>query len=289
MRFADWKHYLSLVTWWNYPKILLGGGPSAVSKTFRGLIVSSLSSMMTSNLSGHIDARRSHFHNVGHDQNNVYQTIHITIADLTPAQICPPAQNKRLRNRVDNDDRDDVSRTRHKRRKFSPTALPHILNEVSQKPSLSAQTSSQIRVVAHAYCPEIGFAGDVTTSLIVKIVQSLVDRGEARDDYRILELELDSLRQTLTLTGLAIQAYENTPLARNLANSINPEVAQMRVLLQELFEKINNYQQGLKPTFIGAIWDQVWRSRRVDGLASLRMRLSGYQRLLCGFLAALNS
>jgi hypothetical protein len=163
------------------------------------------------------------------------------------------------------------------------------LNEVSQKPSLSAQTSSQIRVVAHAYCPEIGFAGDVTTSLIVKIVQSLVDRGEARDDYRILELELDSLRQTLTLTGLAIQAYENTPLARNLANSINPEVAQMRVLLQELFEKINNYQQGLKPTFIGAIWDQVWRSRRVDGLASLRMRLSGYQRLLCGFLAALNS
>ena len=250
---------------------------------------------MTSTYSGHTDARRSHFHNVGRDQYNVYQTIHITIADFTPEQLSPrvqPIAKKRPRYQgVDkvsqpadnNDDGDEASRLQHKRRKLSRNVLPHKSDEISQWPSPSAQTSSQSRAAAQAETSS-------ATGLIIKIVQLLLDCRESQHCYRILEWELESLRQTLTLTELALHTYENTPLGQNLTNSINPKVAQICVVLQELFDKIDGYRQGLNSTFICAMWYQVWRSRRqLDGLASLRMQLCDCQKSLGEFLMALNS
>jgi hypothetical protein len=249
---------------------------------------------MISSLSGHVDARRSHFHNIGRDQNNVYQTIHITIADLTPDRTCPCVQSiasKRPRNydnvsrpADDDDDENDVSRlVHHKRPKLAPSILPHgKLDEVSQ-------TSPQAGPAVQAH-PETGSPHDAATGLVVAIIQLLVDRGETKDNYRILELELELLRQILTLTALAIQTFENTPLGQNLANSIDIEVAQICMVLQELFYKINSYREGLSSTSICAMWYQVWRKgREVDGLALLRMKLSDRQKSLCGFLVALNS
>lgn len=132
-------------------------------------------------------------------------------------------------------------------------------------------------------------AGDIATSLTVKILQLLIDRRESSDD-RALVQELKTLQQTVTLVGLAIQTYEYTPLGRNLANNIIPEVEQCCVVLDELFQKINNYREGLYLTSIRNLWHQVRRSgSEVDGLSLLRARLSLHQRLLGEFLVALNS
>jgi phage terminase Nu1 subunit (DNA packaging protein) len=139
----------------------------------------------------------------------------------------------------------------------------------------------------HRYGPDS--AGDIATSLTVKILQLLIDRRESSDD-RALVQELKTLQQTLTLVGLAIQTYEYTPLGRHLANNIIPEVEQCCVVLDELFQKINNYREGLYPTSIRNLWHQVRRSgSEVDGLSSLSTRLSLHQRSLGEFLVALNS
>ena len=139
----------------------------------------------------------------------------------------------------------------------------------------------------HRYGADL--VGDIATSLIVKILQLLINRRESSDD-RALVQELKTLQQTLTLVGLAIQTYEYTPLGRNLVNNIIPEVEQCCVVLEELFHKINIYREGLYPTSIRNLWHQVRRSgSEVDGLSLLRARLSVHQRSLSEFLVALNS
>jgi hypothetical protein len=132
-------------------------------------------------------------------------------------------------------------------------------------------------------------AGDIATSLTIKILQLLIDRRESSDDRAVVQ-ELKTLQQTLTLVGLAIQTYEYTPLGRNLANNLIPEVEQCCVVLDELFHKINSYREGLFPTSIRNLWHQVRRSgSEVDGLSLLRARLSVHQRSLSEFLVALNA
>jgi phage terminase Nu1 subunit (DNA packaging protein) len=139
----------------------------------------------------------------------------------------------------------------------------------------------------HRYGADL--AGNIATGLTVKILQLLIDRRESSDD-RALVQELKTLQQILTLVGLAIQTYEYTPLGRNLADNIIPEVEQCRVVLDELFHKINSYREGLFPTSIRNLWHQVRRNgSEVDGLSLMRARLSVHQRSLSEFLVALNS
>jgi hypothetical protein len=89
------------------------------------------------------------------------------------------------------------------------------------------------------------------------------------------------------LTGLAIQAYQHSQLAHNLANTITPEVKQCRVVLQELLDKISGTWRGLQPTSIGGLWSSIWWSRwEEDGLG---LRLSESRKSLEAFLKALNS
>jgi hypothetical protein len=68
-------------------------------------------------------------------------------------------------------------------------------------------------------------AFDLAGTLIVEILKLIVGREET------LELELKSLRQFITLTNLAMQTYECTPLGQNLINSIMPEVEQIHAIL----------------------------------------------------------
>src|ERR1700691_2716492 len=102
------------------------------------------------------------------------------------------------------------------------------LDDISCRPA----SSSVVVAMPHS---KTGAAGNIAAKLMVEIVQLLINCGENEDDYRILELELESLRQTMRLTHLAMQAYEHTPLSRNLASSIIPEVEQICTVLQKLF------------------------------------------------------
>jgi hypothetical protein len=212
-----------------------------------------------------IDIRRSNVANVGRDQTHyhrdVYQTnINITIADSTPERAI--------------------------------TQILHDLDSISQSSTSSPGTLRRGDVPAPTprHLSRAGSAGDIAIRLIIKIVQLLVDCKEFSDANQGLKLELETLQKILSLTGLAMQAYEYTPLGRNLASNIIPVVEQCCVVLDEIFVKIDSYRQGLHPTSIGILWHQVWRSGNgMDSLRLLRLRLFTYQRLLGEFLMALNS
>ena len=211
---------------------------------------------MAFNRASHVDVRGSNFSNVGRD-HNIYQTINITIADqaISPVKYTP-SRTKRLR------DDDISSQVQYKRRKLSQNL--NLVTDRKLPDGLRLLNSS-----GETLSTGTGSAGAVAASLIVKIVHLLIDRKETGDDYRMLELELEPLRQILTLTDLAIQTYDHTPLGQNLASCIIPEIEQIGGILQELFDSIHSYRQ--------------------DGLPSLREKLSASQTSLGVFLMALNS
>jgi hypothetical protein len=132
-------------------------------------------------------------------------------------------------------------------------------------------------------------SSDIAPVLIIAIVQLLVD-PDTSDYCRDLKVELELLHQTLTLAGLAIDAYEYTPLGRSLANIVNQEAERCCVVLRELLDIIDTYRQDLNPTRIWYLWRQVWWSGcDADELASLRIKLSACQKSLGQCLRALNS
>jgi hypothetical protein len=81
--------------------------------------------------------------------------------------------------------------------------------------------------------PTISYSGNIAARLIIKIVELLMD-PEYSDYHRDLKMELESLQQTLTLAGLAIYAYEYTPLGRSLADIMNQEAERCCVVLKDL-------------------------------------------------------
>jgi hypothetical protein len=253
---------------------------------------------MSFNHASQVDARGSNFSNVGRDHNVVYHTINITFAGSdqthTPAQY---AGRKRLRNddgdnlpmSTDNNDVEDRTIPgQHKRRKLLPNFLRN-LTEGSLWPISTAEDLAKENAVVLLHhsgtCAAIG----VAVGLVVKIIQLLVDRGETRDDHRTLELELESLRQTLALISLAMNAYEYTPLGPSLVDSMIPEVEQICIVVQKLFDRIDDCRQGLSLTSLRAMWRRVWWRCGPDELASLRTKLYSHQRSLGEFLMALNS
>lgn len=221
-----------------------------------------------------IDARGSSFYNIGGDQNN-----YTDITDQLAVKRVRHTSIKRLRHHsVDNismsredgsdgDGEDNVLQIRRKRRKLSHDTRPCGREFALQWPT--------------------GSAGEVADNLIIKIVQLLVDRGDTGDYYRRLELELESLRQTLTLTNIALQIFERSPLGQNLRDSVVPQVEEICVVLKELYDRVDRYRKSLWPTIIRDLWRKVLRRGYDvdDGLRSLRVG----QQFLGGFLIALNS
>lgn len=128
------------------------------------------------------------------------------------------------------------------------------------------------------------------SGLIDKIEQMLVDPTRPPDYNHGLQEELRPLRQTLALTGLAINAYRYTPLGQSLANSINPEVEQCCTVLQELFDSLRSCRRSMFTTYIHDLWYHVWRSGwDEDEFTSLRMKLVKIRKSLEGLLMALHS
>jgi hypothetical protein len=156
-------------------------------------------------------------------------------------------------------------------------------------PMLGPETPSQSEVQAQISQSNTRSTSNIAPGLIIAIVQLLVDT-DTSDYHRDLKVELELLHQTLTLAGLAIDAYEYTPLGRSLANIVNQEVERCCVVLRELLDIINAYRQGLNPTRIRYLWRQVWWSGCDDEeLAPLRIKLSACQKSLGQRLRALNS
>jgi hypothetical protein len=130
---------------------------------------------------------------------------------------------------------------------------------------------------------------DIAPGLIIAIVQLLVD-PDSSDYYRDLKVELELLQQTLTLAGLAIDAFECTPLSRSLADIVDQEAERCCIILHELLDRINAYRQGLNSTRIQYLWRQVWwNGCDVNELTSLRIKLSTCQKSLGQCLRASNS
>lgn len=180
-----------------------------------------------------IDARGSNFCHVAGGQSNF-----IRIANNSATVHCTPTRRS-------HDDSADITSTyteddsdgqfRHKQRKISsddPTSSQNIA------------TSS---------------ASEVADGLVVKIAQLLIDRGETGDYYRRLEPELESLRQALTLTNLALQTFRPTPLGQNLWLIVVPEMEKVCIVLKELHDTVERYRQGFWPTSIHSLWCQVLR------------------------------
>jgi hypothetical protein len=113
-------------------------------------------------------------------------------------------------------------------------------------------------------------SSDITTSLIIEIVQSLMN-PHSPNDYQDLKLRLESLQQTVVLTGVAIQAYEYTPVGKSLAKAINREMEACVATLQKLRKTIDSYLQVPKSTFIGYVLHICWASAcEPDEIASMR-------------------
>jgi hypothetical protein len=202
--------------------------------------------------SQYVDTRQSTFNNVLGNQTN--QTFNITIVSSAPEWTLSS------------------------------------LDDVVQRPTSSPESVSQRKVHALKYHFEASSAGDIAIGLIVKIMQLLIVHIRSSDNHRDLKLELESLHQSLTLTGLAIQTYQHSPLGKNLAKNITPEVMQCRVALQELLNKVSGTWRGLNSTNISDLWFSVWWSRwEGDELASLRLQLSESRKSLDAILKALNS
>ena len=213
--------------------------------------------------SRYTDASGSTFNDVGRDQThnssiNNYQSIHVHLS---------------------------VSGS-------GPT-LHHLLLDISDdvsSPASNSETVSRGRVLSttyHSSESETVFAVETVVGLIVQIMHLLIDRKHSASDRRDLELELKSLQQTLTLTGLAIQEYSDRPLGQSMANAITPHVEQCRVVLLDLLDRVNGTRQGLFSTNIRDLWRPVWWDG--EDLASLRMKLCRIRTSFGRLLMALNS
>jgi hypothetical protein len=216
---------------------------------------------MTTMFSGgtRIAASESHFsnigrdqHNVGHDQYNAaqdqyHQHIHFSIADTA-----------------------------------SHETVQHVLRSLPQQ--LPFSSSAAVFVSHHNRTP-----CDLASNLIGEIMRLLLDLlTQFSVDYLYLqELLLKPLRQTLFLTGYALQLYELTPLGPNLASMIRPEVEKCCLLFQDILGNIDHYRSSLDSTHLPAFrLPSLWSGSKVH---ELTWKLSYRHRQLGQFLVALNS
>ena len=213
-----------------------------------------------------IDASQSHFSNVGRDQHNVGGDQNIVAHDQHIAG------------------RDQLIQTINMsiHGPASQETIQYLLGSVVH-PKQLPPSSSHVIIASH----HNRSACDVASNIIVEIKRLLVDLTKFSVDYQYLRDLLNSLHQTLFLTGLAIQGYEDTPLGPNLAVVVVPVVEQCQVILQYMLDSIESYRRILYSTPIRDLWPPVlWSTSKV---LELVWKLSAHQRALGQFLVALNS
>lgn len=213
-----------------------------------------------------VDARGSLFTEIGRDQVVIVKFTNCTFNDSPPLQL-PSETYSHTSNTVP-----------------SPRSPPFVLPD-GNHPASSASTSTQSRrILAHSF--EIGPGIDIVESLIVNIVQSLM-QPDCPGYYCELKRELKSLREMLTLARVAISMCESRPLRQSLARFTSRQVDGCNPILQELLGKIKSHRRDLGSTPIGFLWSTVLASGDEMGLESLRKKLSVYQNFLGQCLMAL--
>ena len=129
----------------------------------------------------------------------------------------------------------------------------------------------------------------IAARLIVEIVQSLM-ASDASNQFHNLKKDLNTLQQTLDLTGLAIEAYQCIPLGRLLTNTIGKETEQCIGVLRELLSAIRAYQRGLGLIRIIFSWSRGSGSGYELGqIRNWREKLSACQKSLGECLQVLDS
>jgi hypothetical protein len=127
----------------------------------------------------------------------------------------------------------------------------------------------------------------MASQIVLEIIQWLDRLKEITDYLYLKELLLEPLRRILSLTDIAIQVFEDTPLGQYLSASINPEAAQCLVTLQLMLDRINRYRCTLASTPIRDLWPLVlWSDYEVLGLT---WRLTAHRDSLGQYLVSLNS
>jgi hypothetical protein len=151
-----------------------------------------------------------------------------------------------------------------------------------------APTSASLSLIPKSSSSLVLSIVDTATNLVVTIVDML--RAERLVQSHQLECQLNSLSQSIALTGLAIKAYEFTSLGDSLAKTVYPEMEGCRSVLQETLNETKRYQETLRSTRISGLWSKVWWSGLdVEKLASYGKTLRTRQDHLDTLLRALNS
>jgi hypothetical protein len=109
------------------------------------------------------------------------------------------------------------------------------------------ETSSRKIVLRPTFHSAAGGTYLVAPRLVVEIVQSLMVLS-ASDQFRHLKEDLIALKQTLDFTGLAIEAYQCTPIGRILARTISEETVQCIEVLRDLLSAIRGYERDFRST-----------------------------------------
>jgi hypothetical protein len=154
---------------------------------------------------------------------------------------------------------------------------------------VSAEISPQSTEVPFYHLPESIDAIAATTRLTIEIVNLLMV-PQAEEPHKELRLELTALNESLVMAGAAIQEYQDRSLGQSLINAITPEVKRCRIVLEELFDRVDGTRRSLNHTSIQDLWRPVWWNRWTgDELVLLRTKLSQCRESLRGFMMALNS
>ena len=169
-----------------------------------------------------------------------------------------------------------------------------LVRPVAESEPHSEATSSGI-VLRPTFRSSASDSGLVATRLIIEIVQSL----PASDQFRNLKGDLKILQQTLDLSGLAIEAYQCTPIGRMLSRTISEERTRCIGVLRSLLNAIKGYQRDVKSMHrffllsrasaggdeLGEI--RVWRDKLSDCQKSLGQCLRGLDSYVLPFFHAL--
>jgi hypothetical protein len=208
-----------------------------------------------------VDARQSTFNHAGRDQTTIHsRDIHYHI-HLSPFSL------RRRSPRIAINIADD--------KRPRPTSCPDSLSKGSR---------------LNRYPSEVVLDIDTTTGLINQITSSLLDGRHSPNNHQDLALELESLHQTLTLTKLTIQKYDDTPLGRSLASMISPEVKLCFATLQKLLDSIDGNWLDLNITSVVGLWRRIWCGEWDENeLTSLREKMSYGRQSLQELLVTMHS
>ncbi|KZP08602.1 hypothetical protein FIBSPDRAFT_938930 [Athelia psychrophila] len=137
----------------------------------------------------------------------------------------------------------------------------------------TAQTAATYVTIDTTEAPTSARDPSIEIHVIAEMMDILLDNPSLRHSETLPET-LASLRRMLTLTELAIRAYQQTPLAQTLNRAIIAEAERCRQLLKDLFNNLSDYRRVLPAVLFHFIRQYVWSTAREGGtVGDLNLKL----------------